>query len=244
MGESRALGGFLASRSEVSFILKMAKLAEAAPAVGHRLSPQQLLLRVGMVVLVGALHDYLEELMEEFGDFLGSDFDKLSPIGQKYITLQIHGRLAGAFADSTEEEMGDPNEQKKFLTAVKECSGWLTDPTKLSASTSRTRIEGFFKFGSEAINRALTQFRDDGTNFFGWLATDPTYTTYFGRLDSAIAMRNEVAHGAVRSQMTMHEFRTHRVTVNRFVRKSETYVWPTLETARLASTSAPTPATP
>jgi hypothetical protein len=185
--------------------------------------------------MVGALHNYLEELMEEFGDLLSSDFEELSPISQKYVAMQVHKKLRVALADG-EEDLGDAQSRKSFLATVHECSQWVADPKTLASSPSRMRLEGFFRFGSNAIDRSLTQFRNDGTKFFEWLKSDTRFEDYFNRLQSAINVRNDVAHGTFNLQITLREFRVYRVTIESIVRKAEEFVQPTLAAAR--STSA------
>lgn len=233
---SRAWSNFQTSRREIRDLLDLAMAADGTVARGQRIANQELLLRSATVVLVGALHNYVETLLEEWGDLLGPDFKSLSTISRKYVVLQIQLRLTQALGEYPEESLGDPGAQEKFANAVAESCEWLNIPKSLAASASRPRLEGFFRqWGANAVDRALTQFRDDGTKFFTWLSKQNTgYSDYFIRLNSVIEMRNEVAHGLLKGRLTIEDFRRHRSTISQLVRKSEQFVSPGLEAARQA----------
>lgn len=200
MAPSRAFLSFLASRRDVSDLLHVASLATDVVDSGQRMALKEVLLRATAVLLVGNLHAYLQELVEEWADLLGGDFKKLSPIGQKYVILHVQRRLSGALIDFPEESLGDPAEQRKLIKVVDECHGWLQTPTSLAASPYRSRLEGFFRqLGANAIDRALAQFREDGAKFFPWLTLrHQGYRDFFVRLNSALDVRNEIAHGTFR----------------------------------------------
>ncbi len=236
MERSRAWGDFQASRREIADLLEAARAADVTPLRGQRMALQEVLLRAAMVVLVGQLHNYLEVLLEEWGDLLGTDFEKLSPIGQKYVVLQIQRRLADALRDNPEEGLGDAPAQRKLIGAVQDCFDWLQSPNHLAASVYRSPLEGFFRqLGANAIDRTLAQFRDDGTKFFSWLAKEhAAYADYFDRLNSAIKVRNEISHGDLQSRLTIQDVRRHRATISLFVRKSERFVENALDTSRQA----------
>jgi hypothetical protein len=185
-------------------------------------------------MLVGAFHNYLEDMLEEWGDLLGSTLEDLSPILRRYVAVQVHRRLAGAIGEYSEEAVGDEGNQKKFLSTVSDTAGWIIDPKILAGSASRPKLEGFFRqWGSQAVERALTQFRHDGTKFFTWLSCEhDAYADYFTRLDSAILVRNQIAHGTVGTRLTIEDVRRHRATISMLVIKAEQFVGAALQDAR------------
>lgn len=225
MSKSRAWTAYQASRTEVSELLAAAEGANATIMPGHRMSQRELILRAAAVALVGGYHNYLEELIEEWTDGLGSDFQKLPPIGRRYVVLQVEGRLREGLLDRL-DQAGEMSAQKRMIQAVEECSDWIRDPSTLGVSAKRPRIEGFLRDqGANAVDRTLTQLRDDGTKFFSWLqAQHPAYADYFVRLNSVIELRNNVAHGRLTTRVTLADFKRHRATITVLVRKSEHFV--------------------
>ncbi len=237
MARSRAWGNYQASRREVADLLAAGALADESILLGQRMSLREVLLRGAVVMLVGNLHAYLEDLLEEWGDLLSGDFGELSPIAQKYVVLQVQRHLMETLAQYPGETLGDAATQGKFVTAVKEGHGWLQSPKNLAASPNRSRLEGFFRqWGAKAIDRALAQFREDGAGFFSWLSSQhPGYSDYFVRVNSAIKVRNEVAHGSFVTRLTIEEVRRHRATLSLVVLRAENFVSTALEEAQKAA---------
>ena len=239
---SRAWVNYLATRREVADLLAAATVAGESVLPGQRMALREVFLRAAMVILVGNLHAYLEDLVEEWGDLLGEDFSKLSPVGQKYVLLHVRRHLSETLAQYPKERLSDAAVQAKFLSALEECHGWLDNPRSLAASPYRSRLEGFFRQrGAKAIDRALAQFREDGAGFFSWLSPQhPSYSDYFVRVNSAIDIRNEVAHGSFQTRLTIEDVRRHRATLNLVVRKAESFVGGALEEAHNAASEAGT----
>jgi len=242
MVRSRAWVNYLATRREVADLLAAAAGAGESVIHGQRMALREVLLRSAMVMLVGHLHAYLEDLVEEWGDLLGEDFSKLSPIGQKYVVLHVQRHLSETLSQYPEEKLGDAAIQAKFLRALEECHGWLENPRSLATSPYRSRLEGFFRqWGAVAIDKALAHFREDGVGFFSWLSSQhPGYADYYVRVDSAITVRNEVAHGSFQARLTTEDVRRHRATLTLLVRKAESFVGGALEEAYNAASEAAT----
>lgn len=234
---SRAWVSYHVSRREVADLLSAAASENATVLPGQRMSLQEVLLRAAMVMLVGQLHAYIEDLLEEWGDLLGSDYNKLSAIGQKYVVLQVQRHLSETLSQYAEAELGSEAARKKFIRAVEECHNWLQNPRNLAASPNRSRLEGFFRrWGANAIDKALAQFRVDGARFFSWLSSQNSgYSDYFVRTNSAIDIRNEVAHGEFQTRLTVEDVRRHRGTMSLLVLRAEAFVRGALEDAHKAA---------
>jgi len=190
-----------------------------------------------MVVTVAQLHGYLTELLEEWADLLGSDLKKLSPIGRRYVMVQVWRTLSDAIEEHPEDDMGDSKAQAALAQRLEETVKWLDDPRELARAPARPRVEGFFRqWGASAIERTLTHFRDDGTKFFTWLREQHhAYDDFYVRVNAAIDVRNEVAHGELRTRLTLEDVRRHRATISLLVMKSELFVRPALMAARAAA---------
>ncbi len=84
------------------------KLAEAQPEAiqgGERISAQESALRYVIVLVVGALHVYLEALVEEWGDKLGRDWADLSTLQMRYVTIQARRAIDRLLVDTSEGEL-------------------------------------------------------------------------------------------------------------------------------------------
>ena len=237
---SRAWVNYLATRREVADLLAAAATASDEVVPGQRMAFREVILRAAMVMLVGYFHAYLEDLVEEWGDLLGSDFGRLSPIGQKYVLLHVQRHLSETLSQYPEEKLGDAAIQVKFRRALEECHDWIENPRSLAASPDRFRLEGFFRrWGAGAIDKALAHFREDGVGFFSWLRSQhPSYADYYVRLHSAITVRNEVAHGSFQARLTTEDVRRHRATLTLLVRKAESFLGGALEEAYNAASEA------
>jgi hypothetical protein len=246
MVRSRAWVNHQASRREAADLLAQAGSASDVLLPGQRMALQEVLLRAIVVVLVGQVHAYLEDLLEEWGDLLGADFSKLSHMGQKYVVLQVRRHLSETLDQYPQEALGDTAAQHKFMKALEDCRNWLQNPRDLATSPSRSRLEGFFRqWGANAIDRALAQLRVDGVGFFSWLTAQHSgYSDYFVRVNSAIGIRNEVAHGSFETRLTFDDARRHRATLSLLVLKAEDFVSGALEDARTAAAITATPTSP
>lgn len=246
MVRSRAWVTYRASRREASDLLAEAVSAGNVLLPGQRMALQEVLLRVSMVILVGQVHAYLEDLLEEWGDLLDADFGKLSPIGRKYVALHVQRHLSETLADYPEEALGDEAAQRRLAKAVERCHAWFENPRELAASPARSRLEGFFRqWGAKALDKALAQLRKDNWTFFSWLsAQHPGYSDYFNRTNAAIKIRNEIAHGAFETRLTVEDVRRHRATLSLLVLKAESFVSGALEDARMATVGNTTPTGP
>lgn len=193
---------------------------------GQRISTQEMVLRFVMVSIVGALHRFLATLLEDWADKLVDDWDSLSLLQKRFVALHVHRAFERLLAEFSEGDLWDEKAQRKFRLATSKYAEWLQRPTVLAASPEREELTGFFRDqGAKAIDRALSRFRCDGQPFFGWLLSQSgRYTGYEDRLNEAITIRNEVAHGTLNRRLTTVDVRGHWACITSIVRKAEDFL--------------------
>jgi hypothetical protein len=179
-----------------------------------------------MVLIVGSLHSYLAALLEDWADRLVDDWNALSLLQKRYVVLHVRRSLARLLVEIPESELWEERALNRFRISALRVGEWLQRPTVLAASPDREELTGFFRdLGAKAIERALSRFRGDGIPFFGWLVgLGRRYDGYRDRLDEAITIRNEVAHGILNRRVTVKDVRDHFALVTEIVRKAEEFV--------------------
>ena len=193
---------------------------------GRRLSDQENQLRLVVVSLVGQFQAYVADLMDELCDNLPDTWEGLAPFQKRYVSVQLRRRLAAILGVYSETDITEEQTSERFKTAFSTCSEWLRKPAILASSSQREQLYGFLKDNSsESLNRAISQFRQDGMRFTDWLYKNyPSYRDIFAVLDNAIRLRNEAAHGQIGQRLTLRDVRTYRATIYRLVQKADEYI--------------------
>jgi hypothetical protein len=189
------------------------------------MSSQENHLRYVVVALVGALQSYVTELVEERADELGDSWDGLGMIQKRYVSIQTVRRLSHLVELFPERDLAEEKRLDQLRAGVQECAGWHQTPSLLARSAYREKLEGFLtNNGTKAIDRTISQFGTCGMSFLNWLMKNcPRYRGIADLLDSAIALRNDVAHGTFNRRLTLREVRLYRAAIYRLVGRIEEY---------------------
>jgi rRNA processing protein Gar1 len=189
------------------------------------MSPQENHLRYIIVALIGALQSYIAEILEERADDLSDAWDSLGPVQKRYVSVQARRRLSRLIEVVGESDLIENKKIEQLQACVRDCAGWYETPSLLARSAHREQLEGFLADnGTKAIDRAVSQFGNCGLSFFNWLSRDyPRYRGIADLLDSAIALRNDVAHGTFNRRVTLRDLRIYRVAVYRLIGRIEAY---------------------
>ena len=222
---SRALTAFRDVRPEISDLLRTSRKQSDAATPDRRMSSQENHLRHVVVALVGALQSYVTELVEERADELGDSWESLGLVQKRYIAVQTMRRLSRLVELFPEIDLSEGKKIEQLLAGVQECAAWHQTPSLLARSAYREKLEGFLSNnGTKAIDRAVSQLGTCGLSFFNWLLKNcPRYRGITDLLDSAVALRNDVAHGTFNRRLTLREVRVYRAAVYRLVGRIEEY---------------------
>jgi hypothetical protein len=234
------MANFQRRRREVDDFINAAEGATTTIAPGRELSCQESFSRSAMIVVVGQLHVFLEDLLDDWADTLGPNWVSLTSIGKRYVALSIHREISEIFGAVPEQQLADAPQMEKFVQRVQVVTEWAANPSLLALSRDRPELQGFFRHAkAEAINRALSLFRDDGEQFFDWLKGEhAAYRDYFVLIGEAIQFRNDAAHGLLRAQITPTEVRKYRAIVDLTILKAEQFVRPGLAVAQQHAATA------
>lgn len=227
MPRSRAWHSFLRARSDLEGLFRFAAAQSDSLQPHRRLSDQENHLRLVMVALVGQLQSYIAELLEELSDNLPESWEHLTPLQKRYVAVQIRRYIEGLTEDYPEPDLADEPRVEQFIRSFVTCSEWPNKPSSLAASPHRQEVHGFLRDSNsrKAIDRAISQFRPDGMRFSDWLSANfDRYREAFERLDNAIRVRNEVAHGRIEQRLTLRDVRSYRALIYRLVQKADEYV--------------------
>ena len=227
MPRSRSWRNFLQSRSDLVELLKLASAQSETLQPHRRLSDQESHLRLIMVALVGQMQNYIAELLEELTDGLPESWERLTPVQKRYVAVQIRRHIESLVEDHSETDLADRPKVEEFVRSFLTCAEWPNKPSSLAASPHRQSVHGFLRENNsrKAIDRAISQFRPDGMKFADWLgATSGQYRDAFERLDNAIRVRNEVAHGRIGQRLTLRDVRGYRALIYRLVQKADEYL--------------------
>jgi hypothetical protein len=225
MASPRSLAAFRQIRPEIAELFTTAQnQLESIPA-NCRMSSQENHLRYLVVALVGALQLYLTEILEERADELCDSWNGLDSVQRRYVSVQVRRRLALLIDAIPESDLADSKKIDRLQASVIECESWYRTPSLLARSAYREKLEGFLSDnGTKAIDRAVSQFGSSGLSFFNWLyKTCPRYRGVDDLLDSAIALRNNVAHGTFNRRVTLRDARVYRVAIYRLIGRIEAY---------------------
>jgi hypothetical protein len=189
------------------------------------MSSQENHLRYVVVALIGALQSYITEMLEQRADELCDSWDGLGPVQKRYVSVQTRRRLARQIELVEESDLVDNRKIEQLQTCVHDCAAWYETPSLLARSAYREKLEGFLADnGTKAIDRAVSQFGNCGLSFFNWLSRNyPRYRGIDDLLDSAIALRNDIAHGMFNRRVTLRELRVYRVAVYRLIGRIDAY---------------------
>lgn len=227
MPRSGAWHSFLEARFELLELLKLAATKSDTLQPGRRLSDQESHLRLLMVALVGQMQCYVAELLEELADNLPESPEQLTPLQKRYLAVQLRRYCEVLVEEHDEPGLADTRKSERFIAAFDSCLKWLTNPASLAASPHRQEVQGFLRDNNsrKAIDRAISQFRPDGMTFSDWLSANfAKYRDAFERLDNAISVRNEVAHGRIGQRLTIRDVRRYRALIYRLVQKADEYL--------------------
>ena len=223
---ARAEAAFTAARPEIAELLRTAKnLPDVVPAQ-RRMSPQENQLRHVVVALIAVLQSYVSELLEEKADELGENWDDLSEVQQRYVSVQARRRIDTLLDGCKESELVAPQKVSSFKTTILQCAEWHNRPSLLARSAYRVNLEGFLQDnGGNSLNRTLSRFSKCRMSFFDWLAKNyPEFRGVEDTLNIMIATRNDVAHGSFERRVTMRDTRIYRALVYRLLAKIEFYI--------------------
>lgn len=189
------------------------------------MSSQENHLRHVVVALVGVLQSYVAELIEEKADELGNNWETLGLVQKRYVSVQTMRRLSRLVELFPEIDLAEEKRIEQLHAGLQECAEWHNTPSLLARSAYREKLVGFLSNnGTKAIDRAVSQFGTFGMSFFNWLLKNcPRYRGITDLLDSAVALRNDVAHGTFNRRLTLREVRVYRVAIYRLVTKIEEY---------------------
>ncbi|MCR4377116.1 MAG: HEPN domain-containing protein [Rhodospirillales bacterium] len=227
MGRSRSWTEALKSRIEIRKLMEFAENQSDQLEKDRQLSDQENQLRLTMVALIGQFQAYIGDLLNELCDKLPGAWDTNLPLFQKrYALVQLHRRLSLILQDREESELVEDSKLEKFREEVLDCTSWVTRPISLAISGHREDLRGFLKDnGSNALNKAISQFGANQLQFSGWLHKNyPRYREAFGQLDDVIQLRNDVAHGKIEKRITFREARIYIILVYRLMLKADEYL--------------------
>jgi RiboL-PSP-HEPN len=225
MGPSRALASFREIRPEIADLFRTSRRQPDEAPPDRRMSSQENHLRHVVVALIGALQSYITEMLEERADELCESWDSLGPVQKRYVSVQARRRLSHLMEVVAESSLAENKKIEQLQACVYDCAGWYETPSLLARSAYREKLEGFLADnGTKAIDRAVSQFGNCGLSFFSWLSRNyPRYRGIDDLLDSAIALRNDVAHGTFNRRVTLRELRVYRVAIYRMIGRIDEY---------------------
>lgn len=223
---SRAQTAFSAARPEIADLLRTAKNLPDAVPTHRRMSPQENQLRQVVVALIAVLQSYVSELLEEKADELNDNWDDLSEVQRRYVTVQARRRIGVLLEGCEEGELANPQKVESFRDTVLQCGKWHEKPSLLARSAHRVKLDGFLQDnGGNTLGRTLSRYGKCGMSFFNWLAKYyPRFRGVEDTLNIIVATRNDVAHGTFERRVTMRDTRLYRALIYRLLAKIEIYI--------------------
>lgn len=212
--------------AEVLFLIKEAEKASAAPLIGAKFSPQQILLRSAVLLLASHVELFFKSIGEEFADGLPKTWASLSFTMKRYVVLQAREHLLAELSKDKYQVCGDEHSVNSVRSNIKTVSEWIESPVALSMSPHRSKLEYFYRTSApRAIDRYLCGFHKDGMSFFSWIDKKGFDRSRFWTvLDQLVTIRTQIVHEGGGISPSLKDARLYLATSTKIIRQARLFL--------------------
>lgn len=182
--------------------------------------------RAATVFLVSHIEGYYNEVAREILSLVKNRWSDLSPAHCSFLSRGISELIVQKISEIREGNFTSGEDIRKLKYIIGRANAGLSNPVTLPDEVKETKLIGFhIDSAPKSVNKLLSSFDPLGEDFFKWLSDEgQDRGLYWTTLDNVTRLRNDIAHGNLYAQCTLHDAKAQSITCARLVRFSDKFL--------------------